>query len=62
MSDTKARSDDIHDFLRPCAPSRDPAYLAWREAKIRSALAADLSEPEKAIPLEKIWKKYGLEY
>jgi hypothetical protein len=58
MSETDTQPDDVQDFLRPREPSHDPEYLAWRDAKIRGALA----EPEKAIPQHVIWKKYGLEY
>jgi len=62
MSDTETKPDDIQDFLRPCEPSRDPAYLAWRKAKITRALEAARAAPEDRIPLHEIWKKYGLEY
>lgn len=62
MSEIEAQPKNAQEFLRPSEPSQDPEYLAWREAKIRKALADDLADPDGAIPQEKIWKKYGLEY
>lgn len=62
MSEIETQRDKVQDFLRSCEPSQDPEYLAWREAKIRNALAADLAEPDKAIAQHEIWKKFGLEY
>ncbi|NKB55366.1 MAG: hypothetical protein GKS00_03425 [Alphaproteobacteria bacterium] len=62
MGETKTQSDDIRDFLQPCDPSQDPEYLAWKEAKLRRALAADLAAPEAAVPQHEVWKKFGLEY
>ena len=63
MSDTKVqRSDDVTEFLRPQEPSQDPEYLAWRDAKIKRALAAADAAPEARIPQSEIWKKFGLEH
>ena len=62
MSETDTPPDDIQDFLQPGAPSRDLEYLAWREARIKQALEADLAAPEQAVPQHVIWKNFGIEY
>ncbi|MEX2617198.1 MAG: hypothetical protein WD767_13965 [Alphaproteobacteria bacterium] len=62
MSKVDTESEDVQEFLNSSEPSRDPEYLAWREAKIRTALAADRADSRKATPQQKIWKKFGLEY
>ena len=62
ISEIKPRPENVNDFLRPAAPSQDPAYLAWRDAKIKRALAAAEAAPEKSIPQRQVWKKFGLEY
>ena len=41
--------------------STDPAYLAWRDAKVSAALADAKAHPENRIPQAEVWKKFGLE-
>jgi hypothetical protein len=62
MSDLDMRQDGPEDMIRPAEPSRDPEYLAWREAKIRGALEAARAAPERSVPQREVWKKFGLEY
>ena len=50
----------FEEMTQPCEPSTDPAYLAWKEAKIRRALE-QAKDRSKMIPAEKVWEKFGLE-
>jgi hypothetical protein len=61
MSDAETTQEELDDFLRPAQPPRNPAYVAWCDAKIVCALEAAEARPEKRIPQRKIWKKFGLE-
>ncbi|MBT4046055.1 MAG: hypothetical protein HOF11_21325 [Rhodospirillaceae bacterium] len=61
MTDTKTTDVGLDDLVRDVQPSQDPAYLAWRDAKIARALKAAEAAPERRIPQREIWKKFGLE-
>lgn len=52
----------LDELTTPQAESTDPAYLAWRDAKVRQALAEAKAHPDKMIPEHKVWEKFGLEY
>ncbi|MFQ5562066.1 MAG: hypothetical protein ACE5FO_00710 [Parvularculaceae bacterium] len=41
-------------------PCVDPAYLAWKKAKIRKALK-EAEDRSKMIPAHKVWEELGLE-
>lgn len=47
--------------MRPVnEPCVDPAYLAWKKAKIRKALK-EAEDRSKMIPAHKVWEELGLE-
>ncbi len=56
MSETKAPSETPEEHLKP-GSSDDLDYLIRKEAKIE---LAPKNRPEKRIPQEEIWKKFGL--
>jgi hypothetical protein len=60
MSKIKAPPASLDEHLKP-EPSETPDYLAWKEAKIRRALAAADEHPERRVPAREIRKKFGLE-
>ncbi len=55
----KPHSDDL---TKPQAESDDPAYLAWRDAKVKKALDEAKANPGERISQQEIWKKFGLEH
>jgi len=60
MSRIKAPPASLDEHLKP-GPSETSDYLAWKEAKIRRALAAADAHPERRIAAREIRKKFGLE-
>lgn len=57
-----AKTLTIEDLTRPAPESTDPDYLAWRDEKVRAALAQVRAEPDSVIPLRDVMKQFGLEY
>jgi hypothetical protein len=51
---------ELHDHLMPGPESREAAYLAWRDLKVRSALRQSLEHPEKMVPHAKVRELFGL--
>ena len=55
------QKQNLDDHLRPAgAPSADPDYLAWKNAKIRKALA-QTEDRSNMIPASKVWEQFGPE-
>ena len=59
MSEIKTLSEMPEEHLKP-GSSDDLGYLDWKKAKIERALKAAKDRPERRIPQEEIWKKFGL--
>ena len=53
--------EQIQQTTTDHAQSDDPDYLAWRDSKVRAALAAAKAHPEQRISQIEVWKKFGLE-
>ena len=62
MSDTEDAKITPDEATKPGPDSRDPGYLAWKEAKIRAALQRANEKPDEGLTEEEIWKKFGLDY
>ncbi len=60
MSETSKVDDTLDEHLRPDEESTDPAYLAWKEAKIRAGLAQS-KDRANMIPAHKLWAEFKLE-
>lgn len=55
------QEQNLDDHLRPAgAPTTDPDYLAWKEAKVRKALE-QANDRSNMIPASKVWEQFGLE-
>jgi len=55
------QKQNLDDHLRPAgAPTADPDYLAWKEAKVRKALE-QAEDRSNMIPASKVWEQFGLE-
>lgn len=61
MDDTKDRPLTREELTSPQPDSTDPAYLAWRKAKIRAAAKAADESPDDKITLEEMRNKLGLD-
>lgn len=60
MSEISDRKPTLEEPTTPQVESTDPAYLKWREEKIRGALADDIAHPELRISLEAIKAWFGI--
>ena len=60
MSEISDRKLTIEELTTPQVESTDPAYLMWRDERIRKALAADKLHPERRIPMSEILKRFGI--
>lgn len=55
MADGQAPGkDDLTSVTEP--ESEDPAYLAWKEAKIAAALKHAEQCPDDLLPLDEVWR------
>lgn len=62
MSRSKSDAKKPNDLLITDLMSVEPGYDAWAKAKIEKALEEAKRHPERRIPLDKVWKKFGLEH
>lgn len=62
MSKTMNAGKKLDDFMVAGPASNDPAYLKWRDEKVREALAYANAHPEKMISEQDVWEKFGLKY
>lgn len=60
MADLKEKLS-VKDLTEVSSESNDPAYLAWRDQKVRAALNSAKAHPERRVAQAEVWKKYGLE-
>lgn len=60
MSKVSIPPESLNEHLRPDGPE-GPDYAAWKDEKIRRALAAADKHPEKRKTQQAVWKKFGLE-
>lgn len=60
MNKVSAPPQSLDEHLRPDGPEA-PDYVAWKDAKVRRALAAAEKHPEKRTTQQAMWKKFGLE-
>jgi hypothetical protein len=56
----KMPPDDLATFDASAAAEAD--YDAWARAKIAGALKEAVDHPEKRVPLDEVWKRFGLEH
>lgn len=62
MSTSKNEAKKLEEPTAADLMSTDPGYDAWAKAKIEKALDEAKQYPERRIPLDKVWKKFGLEH
>ena len=61
MSDTKDRPFTLDEVTKPQPESTDPAYLAWKAAKIREAIQHADEQPDDVLTQAEMEKKFGLD-
>jgi hypothetical protein len=62
MSPSKNEAKKSEGSVAADLISTDRDYEAWAKAKIEKALDEAKQYPERRIPLDKVWKKFGLEH
>ncbi len=62
MNKAELLSDELKEHLAAMGESQDPAYLAWRDQKVKEAFEFAEKHPEKMISEREIWEFFGLEY
>lgn len=50
------------DAVSPEPEASDPAYLAWKKAKIKAAIKEADQAPDDVLSEQEIWKKLGLDH
>lgn len=60
MDAADLKSRKLEEHLRPQPESKDPTYLAWKDAKVRAALKAAKDHPEKMIAHAQVRERFGL--
>lgn len=58
IADVKSR--ELEQHLTPAPESADPAYLAWKDAKVLAARKEARDHPEKMIPHAEMRDRFGL--
>ena len=61
MSDTRDKHYSIDKLVTQQPESTDPAYLAWKKKKIRSAIKRADDNPDDVLTEKQIWNKFGLD-
>ncbi len=61
MSDANQEPLTIEDATMPGPESTDPDYLAWRDARVRSAIAEADANPDDVLTQDEMWKKFRLD-
>ena len=62
MVDKKDRAAARIEMTSQQPDSTDPAYLAWKKAKIRAAIKAADEKPDDVVTQEGMWKMFGLDH
>lgn len=60
METTDLKNREFEKHLSPQPESKDPAYLTWKDAKVRAALKEAKDHPEKMIPHAQMRERFGL--
>jgi hypothetical protein len=60
METADIKSRELDEHLAPAPESADPAYLAWRDAKVRAAQKEAKDHPEKVVPYARMRERFGL--
>lgn len=60
MGRTDIKSREFNEHLTPAPESSDPAYLAWKDAKVRAARKEARAHPEKMVPHAQMRERFGL--
>lgn len=60
MNTADLKNRELDEHLRPAPESADPAYLAWRDAKVRAARKEAKDHPEKMIAHAQMRERFGL--
>jgi len=61
MDQTSDKPLTVEEATTPQPESEHPAYAAWKDAKIRAALAEADADPDDTVTLEQMWKKHGVD-
>ena len=56
------KSLSIDELTTEQPESTDPAYLAWKKAKIEAALKHADEHPDDFLTEQETWKKFGIDY
>ena len=62
MDSTEDKSHAAMDAVSPEPEASDPAYLAWKKAKIKAAIKEADQAPDDVLSEQEIWKKLGLDH
>ena len=60
MDNADIKSRELDEHLRPAPESSDPAYLAWKDAKVRAARKEAKAHPEKMVSHAQMRARFGL--
>ncbi len=61
MADTKQKRLTLAELTEDQPESTDPAYLAWRDAEVRAAIADADANPDDDVSVDELLKKFKLE-
>jgi hypothetical protein len=61
MERTRERPLSLEEATEPQPESVDPAYLAWKVAKIKAAIKAADEHPDRSVTLDEMRKRFGLD-
>ena len=62
MADTSSNLPDLKDMLGEQPESTDPAYLNWRDEKVRKAIAKSDTDPGSTKSLRDVCDEFDIEY
>ncbi|RKF08434.1 hypothetical protein DEM25_000025 [Oceaniradius stylonematis] len=51
----------LDEKTRPCEPSTDPDYLAWKERTVTRALTDAKANPDQLVSHAEMRRRFGLE-
>jgi hypothetical protein len=51
----------LDEKTRPCEPSTDPDYLAWKERAVKTALSDAKANPDQLVSHAEMRRRFGLE-
>jgi hypothetical protein len=62
MSEPDAKFNNRKEPTPTLDEPSSAAYDAWAKAKIEAALSESIEHPEWRVPLDQVWKKFGLDH